>query len=103
MEKAYQRFRLIAKWEGYSYLALLGIAMPLKYAADLPMAVTIIGSIHGFLFVAMGILALDVRQKAKHSFLWVLTAFIASIVPFGTFYWDKKWEKEQVKMSQIKG
>jgi integral membrane protein len=103
MKKAYQRFRLIAKWEGYSYLALLGIAMPLKYAADLPMAVTIIGSIHGFLFVAMGILALDVRQKAKHSFLWVLTAFIASIVPFGTFYWDKKWEKEQVKMSQIKG
>jgi integral membrane protein len=76
--------------------------MPLKYAADLPMAVTIIGSIHGFLFVAMGILALDVRQEAKHSFLWVLTAFIASIVPFGTFYWDKKWEKEQVKMSQIK-
>jgi integral membrane protein len=67
------------------------------------MAVTIIGSIHGFLFVAMGILALDVRQEAKHSFLWVLTAFIASIVPFGTFYWDKKWEKEQVKMSQIKG
>jgi integral membrane protein len=102
MKKAYRRFRLIAKWEGYSYLALLGIAMPLKYVANLPIAVTIIGSIHGFLFVAMGILALDVRQEAKHSFLWVLTAFIASIVPFGTFYWDKKWEKEQVKMSQIK-
>lgn len=95
MKKAYRRFREIAKWEGFSYLALLGIAMPLKYFAGIPMAVTVIGSIHGFLFVAMGILALDVRQEAKHSFTWVLTAFIASIVPFGTFYWDKKWREEQ--------
>ena len=94
MIKSYRRFRSVAKWEGYSYLALLGIAMPLKYVADLPMAVTIVGSIHGFLFVAMGILALDVRQEAKHSFTWVITAFLASIIPFGTFYWDKKWARE---------
>lgn len=95
MKQAYQRFRRIAQWEGYSYIALLGIAMPLKYFAELPKAVTIVGSIHGFLFVAMGILALDVKQEAKHSFTWVLTAFLASIIPFGTFYWDKKWKAEQ--------
>lgn len=94
MKKAYARFRRIAQWEGYSYIALLGIAMPLKYFAGGPMAVTIVGSIHGFLFVAMGILALDVKQEAKHPFSWLITAFLASIVPFGTFYWDKKWEKE---------
>jgi integral membrane protein len=98
MKIAYGRFRRIAQWEGYSYLALLGIAMPLKYVADLPMAVTIVGSIHGFLFVAMGILALDVRQEAKHSFIWVLAAFLASIIPFGTFYWDKKWKKEETQV-----
>lgn len=94
MKKAYDRFRRIAQWEGYSYIALLGIAMPLKYFAGLPLAVTTVGSIHGFLFVAMGILALDVKQEAKHPFSWLITAFLASIVPFGTFYWDKKWEKE---------
>jgi len=58
------------------------------------MAVTIVGSIHGSLFVAMGILALAVRQEPKHSFTWVITAFLASIIPFGTFYWDKKWASE---------
>lgn len=94
MKQAYHRFRQVAKWEGYSYLALLGIAMPLKYVAGIPQAVTIVGSAHGFLFVAMGILALDVRQEAKHSFSWVFTAFLASIIPFGTFYWDKKWQAE---------
>jgi len=95
MKRSYQRFRRIAQWEGYSYIALLGIAMPLKYLADIPLAVTIVGSIHGFLFVAMGILALDVKQEAKHSFTWVITAFLASIIPFGTFYWDEKWKAEQ--------
>ena len=95
MKQAYQRFRRIAQWEGISYLALLGIAMPLKYLAGLSTAVTIIGSIHGFLFVAMGILALDVKQQAKHSLTWVITAFLASIIPFGTFYWDKFWKAEQ--------
>ena len=71
--------------------------MPLKYLADLPMAVTIVGSLHGFLFVAMGILALDVRQQAKHSVGWILTAFLASIIPFGTFYWDRKWKEEEMR------
>ncbi|MFM7671057.1 MAG: DUF3817 domain-containing protein [Bacteroidota bacterium] len=94
MIQAYRRFRRIAQWEGYSYLALLGIAMPLKYLADLPMSVTIVGSIHGFLFVAMGILALDVKKEAKHPSMWIITAFLASIIPFGTFYWDKKWARE---------
>ena len=94
MKQSYRRFRFVAKWEGYSYLALLGIAMPLKYFANLPLAVTLVGSAHGFLFVAMGILALDVKQEAKHPFSWLITAFIASIIPFGTFYWDKKWAEE---------
>lgn len=49
-----QRFLQIGKLEGYSYLALLLIAMPLKYLADMPLAVgiRIAGSVHGVLFVA---------------------------------------------------
>ena len=99
MKKSYTRFRRIAQWEGYSYLALLGLAMPLKYLAGMPLAVKIIGSLHGFLFVAMGPLALDLRQEAKHSFSWVIHAFLASVIPFGTFYQDKKWKAEQEKLN----
>jgi hypothetical protein len=43
--------RKISLAEGISYLLLLGIAMPLKYWAGLPLAVKIVGSIHGALFV----------------------------------------------------
>ncbi|RYG53979.1 MAG: DUF3817 domain-containing protein, partial [Chitinophagaceae bacterium] len=38
-------FRKIALVEGISFLVLLFIAMPLKYLADLPMAVRIIGGL----------------------------------------------------------
>ena len=45
------RFRLVAIMEGVSFLVLLGIAMPLKYFADMPLAVKYIGWLHGLLFV----------------------------------------------------
>ena len=42
-----ERVRSVGKVEGLSYLLLLGIAMPLKYMAGMPMAVSIVGLIHG--------------------------------------------------------
>src|SRR5690606_38959818 len=49
------RLRMVGMAEGLSYIALLGIAMPLKYMADMPIAVRIVGSIHGALFVLFGV------------------------------------------------
>jgi integral membrane protein len=45
------RFRVVSLLEGLSYVALMGIAMPLKYLAGNPGAVRIAGTIHGGLFV----------------------------------------------------
>ncbi|KKJ79704.1 putative membrane protein YdzA, partial [Bacillus subtilis] len=41
------RLRTMGFIEGMSLLILLFIAMPLKYWAGLPLAVTIVGSVHG--------------------------------------------------------
>ena len=95
MKKNYNRFRNIALAEGISFLALLLIAMPLKYCANLPMAVTIMGSIHGILFVAFMIFAWEVRNEYKKDMKWLLLAFLASILPFGTFYMDHKYWKPE--------
>ena len=94
MNKTFHWFRKIAFAEGVSFLVLLFIAMPLKYFAGFPMAVTIVGSIHGALFVAFMVLAFLVREKYNKSLGWGFKAFIASIVPFGTFYMDKQWRRE---------
>lgn len=93
--KLYPQFRKIALAEGISYLILLLIAMPLKYFASLPIAVTIVGALHGVLFVAFIIYAYLIKDKYDKSLGWVVKAFIASILPFGTFVADKEWKREE--------
>jgi integral membrane protein len=95
MKKVFSWFRKIAFAEGLSFLILLFIAMPMKYFAGMPLAVTIIGSIHGGLFVAFIILAYAVKEKYNKSLRWGIKAFLASIIPFGTFYMDREWKKEE--------
>lgn len=69
--------------------------MPLKYLADMPAMVKYVGWAHGVLFVLYLVALLHVWITMKWSFLKVLIAFIASLVPFGTFVLDKQWKKEQ--------
>jgi integral membrane protein len=80
---------LIGKLEGYSYLALLFIAMPLKYLTHLPIAVRIAGSIHGALFVAFVIIILMVVRKKQLTTENAMYAFLLSLIPFGTFFLKK--------------
>ena len=61
---ALHQFRLVALLEGSSYLLLLFVAMPLKYLAGLPLAVRLVGSLHGLLFLLfMVALARVARQR----------------------------------------
>jgi integral membrane protein len=87
---------MIALAEGVSFLTLLCIAMPMKYFMGMPEVVRIVGSLHGGLFVLyVGLLAmLHVRQR--WSFMFSLYAFVASIIPFGTFVLDKQLRKKEV-------
>ncbi|MFC6997520.1 DUF3817 domain-containing protein [Rufibacter roseus] len=90
LETTLGRFRLIAIIEGISYLVLLLIAMPLKYMAGIDEAVKYTGWAHGVLFVLFCLLLLQVWVQYKWSFKNVVLAFISSLIPFGTFYLDKK-------------
>lgn len=95
MKKTYSWFRKIAFAEGISFLVLLLIAMPLKYWAGMPKAVTIIGSLHGVLFVTLAVAAYMVKDQYNRSIGWGFKVFISSIIPFGTFYMDKEWKREE--------
>jgi integral membrane protein len=95
MKKTFSWFRKIAFAEGVSFLVLLLVAMPLKYFADMPMAVTIVGGLHGVLFIAFVVLAREVKSDYKKDFKWLGKALLASILPFGTFVADKEWKKEE--------
>ncbi|HQV78602.1 MAG TPA: DUF3817 domain-containing protein [Chitinophagales bacterium] len=89
MDNTTQKFLSIGKIEGYSYLALLLIAMPLKYMADMPLAVRIAGSLHGILFVAFVFYIAKMYFEKRLDMENSIYAFLLSIVPFGTFFLKK--------------
>jgi integral membrane protein len=89
------KFRMVAIAEGISFIILLGIAMPLKYFADMPMAVKVMGYIHGFLFIGFIILAWETKNSLNKNFLWFAGAMLASLLPFGTFVLDRQLKKEE--------
>jgi integral membrane protein len=82
------RLRLVAFIEGCSYL-LLGFTMILKYKFSLPQPNYIVGSAHGILFVLYIVLLLQVAFIHRWNSIKILMAFLASLIPFGTFYADK--------------
>lgn len=84
------KFRVIAICEGISFLVLLFIAMPLKYFADMPLAVKYTGWVHGLLFVAYMISGLQVKMEYHWDIKKTITAVLASLLPFGPFILDKK-------------
>ena len=84
------RLRLIAFLEGVSLLVLLGVAMPLKYLAGQPTAVRFVGMAHGLLFVLYVLLLIHVALQQRWSFGKTALALLASVVPFGTFWADRR-------------
>lgn len=88
------RLRLVGLVEGSSFLVLLGVAMPLKYLADMPMAVRVVGSIHGALFLLFLVALMQAADHQSWRFPRIATAFVASVLPFGTFVFDRSLRAE---------
>lgn len=89
----FSTFRSVAIFEGISYL-LFAVTMPLKYGYDILEPNYYVGMAHGILFMLYCFLGLAsaIHYKWKVGFsVWV---FIASLVPFGTFYLHAKYLKK---------
>ena len=84
-------FRLVAFLEGVSYVLLLFIAVPIKYLLNDPTYVKLLGMPHGILFVGYIILSVVGKNKFNWSYFEFFIISAASLVPFGTFYVDRKY------------
>lgn len=84
------RLRVVGWWEGWSFLLLLGVAMPLKYLADWPLGVRVVGMAHGVLFMLYLLAAL--QAALEHGWPWKRTALVlaASVLPAGPFVVDAR-------------
>ncbi len=80
-----------AGWaEAVSFLLLLGVAMPLKYAAGRPGAVRVLGWIHGALFVMFCAALLRAHVRGRWPIGRSALVFVAALLPFGPFLIDRR-------------
>ncbi len=83
----------LATIEGISYLALF-ITMPMKYLFKINSPNKIVGMLHGLLFIAYIFAVFIYARKSKLPFLKEIKAYIASLIPFGTFFITSKYLTE---------
>jgi len=84
-----------AGWaEGISFLVLLLVAMPMKYLIGEPMAVPVIGSLHGALFIVYAALLLAAARVMAWPGKLVGLGLLAAFLPLGPFWFDARLRRE---------
>ncbi|MFM9837828.1 MAG: DUF3817 domain-containing protein [Cyclobacteriaceae bacterium] len=100
MKSKIRFLRFIGITEGISFLVLLLIAMPLKYYFGWPMAVKVVGWMHGVLFITyIGTVLLAIKAM-RWNWFNVGVALAASLIPIGTFILDKSWKKREFELAK---
>ncbi|MEX3015923.1 DUF3817 domain-containing protein [Gymnodinialimonas hymeniacidonis] len=84
-----------AIFEALTLLALFCVAMPLKYTAEIPQAVSVMGPIHGLAFMVF--LWFVIRSWAEGLINWLgaLRLLVGAFIPFGGFV-NERWLRQQM-------
>jgi integral membrane protein len=83
-------FRVLSYIEGASLLALLLVAMPLKYLAGMPEAVRLAGTLHGALFLMFVYSSVALGRELRWSARRILLAWIIASIPLGPVLFEEK-------------
>ncbi|NDU71170.1 DUF3817 domain-containing protein [Actinomadura sp. DSM 109109] len=89
-------FRFVSVAEAFSFLLLLLVAMPLKYGADAPIGVQVVGPVHGFLFIAYVGLVFLVRGRLGWNLVRTALALGAAFLPIAPFFVERHWARPAV-------
>ena len=89
-----KNLRLMGIIEGTSTLVLFLIAMPLKYKANMPEAVSLVGSVHGLLFVVLCVMFVLAIKKVPISIMFCAIGILSAVIPFGPFILDHFYLKK---------
>jgi integral membrane protein len=102
MKSALTRYRIAAYVVGVLLMVLVFVAMPLKYLADSPGMVAVVGMVHGFLYMVYLAVAFDLAVRSKWTLQRTLLVLLAGTIPVMTFVAERKvagWVAEPVAAS----
>ena len=88
------RVRMIGAIEALSFLLLLGVGMPMKYLAQEPIFVRVLGPVHGALFIWLMVEVIQLVLFGGWPKKRGVVVFLASLFPAGPLLIDG-WLKKQ--------
>ncbi|HEY0168178.1 MAG TPA: DUF3817 domain-containing protein [Jatrophihabitans sp.] len=91
---AFLRYRILAFLTGVLLILLVFLALPMKYLADNEGPVSLIGTAHGFLFMAYLVTALDLGIRLRWAWLKLGLVMLAGTVPFASFVAERRAHAE---------
>lgn len=81
--------RLVGWIEALSFIALLGIAVPVKHAMGNELLVQIVGPIHGALFIGFAVIVAIALVDGRITKGLAARCLIGALLPFGPLLYDK--------------
>jgi integral membrane protein len=90
------KFRTVALLEAVSYLALLSATIFHRVLDGSDAGVSVMGPIHGMLFLAYVLLALMIREEQGWTVGQTILVLVLSALPFGAVYVHNKMVREPV-------
>jgi integral membrane protein len=94
MRNALIRYRVMAYVVGTLLIVLVCVAVPMKYVAGKPGMVAVVGVIHGWLYMALIVTAVDLGRRARWSWLRLLLIALAGTIPFLSFVAERSATKD---------
>jgi integral membrane protein len=86
---ALTRYRVMAWVVGVLLIALVLIAVPIKYFGDVEGPVVVLGTLHGWLYFIFFLTALDLAVRARWTLKSTVLTVLAGTVPVLSFYAER--------------
>lgn len=90
MSGALARYRVLAYLVGVGLVVLVFVAMPLRYLGGNPSVSQVVSPIHGFLYMAYLVVALDLAVRCQWPVLRTVGVLLAGTVPFLSFVVERR-------------
>lgn len=95
-----QTLRIAAIGEAVTLLVLLGVAVPLKHLAGLPQATSLVGPIHGVMFLLFLWVVMRSWSEGLLKPAAVGRLVVGAMIPFGGFV-NERWLKREFAREDV--
>ena len=90
-------YRTLAYVVGVGLVVLVLIGVPLKYLADSPGVVTVVGPLHGFLYMVYLVATVNLAFRARWSPVKTVLVMLAGTIPFVSFVAERKVTADEAR------